>query len=93
MTMLNTPEIEARELDRRASDGISVRLLWNADANRVSVTVDDERLGDSFELEVEPAEAVWAFHHPYAYTQALTHSPAGRLGHRGAAEASQRGSE
>ena len=56
-----------RELDHRVSDGIDVRLLWNSRTNGVSVTVEDARLGHSFELEVEPEDAVTAFHHPYAY--------------------------
>ena len=66
--MITTPEIEIRELDRRRSDGIEVRLLWNAQDNRVSVAVADERSGESFELEVDRTEALAAFHHPYAYT-------------------------
>jgi hypothetical protein len=67
MTMHTTPEINARELDRRRNDGIEVRLLWNPHTNRVSVAIDDERSGESFELEVDSADALAAFHHPYAY--------------------------
>jgi hypothetical protein len=67
MTMHTTPESELRELDRRRTDGIDVRLLWNSRTDHVSVSVEDERSGESFELEIDPADAVAAFHHPYAY--------------------------
>lgn len=56
-----------RELDHRRSDGIDVRLLWSAEADRVWVDVHDDRLGGSFRVEVEPADALAAFRHPYAY--------------------------
>lgn len=56
-----------RELDWRTNDGIDVRLLWDPVTNQVSVAVTDERLGGSFELEVDGADALDAFHHPYAY--------------------------
>jgi hypothetical protein len=56
-----------RELDGRASDGMEVRLLWEPQANRVSVAVMDMRADGSFEFEVDPADALAAFHHPYAY--------------------------
>lgn len=56
-----------RELDCRAGDGIEVRLLWNQRTDRVSIAVDDRRLGDSMVFDVEAADALEAFHHPYAY--------------------------
>lgn len=58
--------IAIRELDHRASDGIEVRLLWNADTRDVLVSVT-ERDGLVFEFQVPPTEALDAFHHPYAY--------------------------
>lgn len=60
-----------RELDRRAGDGIVVRLLWNPQTSRVSIEVDDQRSGDSLEFEVDGSEALSAFHHPYAYAASL----------------------
>ena len=39
-----------RELDSRISDGIYVRLLWHPDNGRVSITIDDAKTGDAFEL-------------------------------------------
>lgn len=67
--MRTTFEIEVRELASRTGDGIHVALLWNSQTNRVFVAVEDERSGESFELDVEPADALAAFHHPYAYAQ------------------------
>jgi hypothetical protein len=56
-----------RELDFRSNDGLEVALLWQPEVDRVSVTVFDAKSGDDFEIEVDPAEAMDAFHHPYAY--------------------------
>jgi hypothetical protein len=66
--MSTTPEMVIRELGHRSNDGIDVRLLWSSQTNRVSVAVEDTRSGESFELDVDPAEALAAFDHPYAYT-------------------------
>ena len=63
-----------RELDLRTSDGIVVRLLWQAATGQVSVAVQDTRGGDSFEFEVDGSQALSAFHHPYAYAPATRHS-------------------
>ena len=58
---------QARELAARDSDGIHVRLLWNARENGVSVSVEDSRVGDRFQLAVAPDRALDAFYHPFAY--------------------------
>ncbi len=58
---------EVRELDRRAGDGLDVRLLWEPRTNRVSITVTDMRADSSFEFEVDRADALAAIRHPYAY--------------------------
>jgi hypothetical protein len=58
-----------RELDCRTSDGIEVRLLWDQITTDVWVQVDDTRSGDSFRFPVAAADALRAFHHPYAYVQ------------------------
>jgi hypothetical protein len=62
-----TPEAVIRELDRRRSDGINVRLLWNQTDDQVVVAVSDAKTGDAFAIAVEPGEALTAFHHPYSY--------------------------
>jgi hypothetical protein len=56
-----------QELDFRSTDGLEVTLLWQPETNQVSVTVFDAKTGDDFDLDVEPADAMDAFHHPYAY--------------------------
>ena len=55
-----------QELDFRSNDGLEIALLWEPETNRVSVSVFDARSGDDFVLEVDPTEALDAFHHPYA---------------------------
>jgi hypothetical protein len=62
-----TAELAVRELDRRTDDGIDVRLLWGPQTKRVSVAVEDARAGESFEFEVDAADALAAFRHPDAY--------------------------
>jgi hypothetical protein len=56
-----------RELAARESEGISVRLLWHPRENAVTVSVEDARGGDGFQLAVAPERALDAFHHPFAY--------------------------
>ena len=60
------PRIAIRELDHRRADGIEVTLLWNAETKGVFVSVV-EREGNTLEFQVPPAQALDAFHHPYAY--------------------------
>ena len=67
MGMSTTSNTTIRELDQRFTDGIDVRLLWNSATNRVTVSVNDTKLGESFELQVDGADARDAFEHPYAY--------------------------
>ena len=56
-----------RELAARDSDGLSVRLLWHPHENAVTVSVEDSRAGDRFQLTVAPDRALDAFYHPYAH--------------------------
>jgi hypothetical protein len=56
-----------RELAARESDGIYVLLLWHPRADAVTVSVEDDRRGDRFELAVAPDQALDAFYHPFAY--------------------------
>ena len=56
-----------RELAARESDGIHVSLLWHPPENTLSVSIEDARLGDRFQLAVEPDRALDAFYHPFAY--------------------------
>jgi hypothetical protein len=65
--MLSATITEARELDRRSSDGVGVTLFWSPRTNRLWVVVEDSRDGHSFEIDADPAHALDVFHHPYAY--------------------------
>jgi hypothetical protein len=56
-----------RELDHRRSDGIDVQLLWSESDDRVLLAVSDSKTGHAFSIEVEPGDALEAFHHPYSY--------------------------
>jgi hypothetical protein len=56
-----------RELAARDTDGIHVLLLWHPDENAVTVSVEDTRAGDRFQLAVAPHRALDAFYHPFAY--------------------------
>jgi hypothetical protein len=56
-----------RELDHRCNGGIDVRLLWEAQTNRVSLALTNEHSGESLSFEVDPSEALAAFYHPYVY--------------------------
>jgi hypothetical protein len=57
-----------RELHSRTADGILVRLLWCADNNRVFVSVNDNRSGETFSVEVPEGERpLHVFDHPFAY--------------------------
>jgi hypothetical protein len=56
-----------RELDHRRGDRIDVTLLWRTSDGQVVVAVHDTKTGQAFELEVDPAHSLNAFHHPFAY--------------------------
>ncbi len=58
---------DIHELDHREADGVRISLLWSRSTNAVSLLVRDEKSGDDFELQVDPADARDAFEHPYAY--------------------------
>ena len=67
MTHAAHSDSSLKELDFRASDGLEVALLWQADDERLIVEVVDTKLGDAFRLEIAASEALDAFQHPYAY--------------------------
>jgi hypothetical protein len=60
---------EIRELGHRSGDGLDIRLFWNSETNDVFVVVEDERDGKAFKLDVDAADALDAFHHPFAYVR------------------------
>lgn len=66
-----------RELAHRSGDGLDVRLVWYPAPNHVGVRVADARSGEHFELRVDPAAALDAFEHPFAYAPATARETAG----------------
>jgi hypothetical protein len=57
-----------RELHSRTTDGILVRLLWCEKENRVFVSVNDNKTGEAFSVEVADGQrALHVFDHPFAY--------------------------
>jgi hypothetical protein len=62
-----SPALYTRELAARDNDGVHVLLLWHPGENSVSVSVEDSRFGESFQISVAPDCALDAFYHPYAY--------------------------
>lgn len=55
------------ELAIRENDGLAVALLWSSSTGRVKVAVVDAHLDEQFEFHVPGADALAAFHHPFAY--------------------------
>ena len=64
---MNPVTPQARELDARECDGIHVLLLWHPREDTVTVSVDDTRAGQRFDLAVARDRALEAFYHPFAY--------------------------
>jgi hypothetical protein len=64
---MSTETPQALELAARESDGIHVLLFWRPGENGVTVTVEDARGGDHFQLAVAPERALDAFYHPFSY--------------------------
>jgi hypothetical protein len=62
-----TPNTTVRELARRHGSGLDVVLRWHPETDSVSIAVEDEKTGDSFEVEVAGDQALDAFEHPFAY--------------------------
>lgn len=57
----------SRELATRRSHGLAVVLRWYPRNGAVTVSVDDAKTGDRFEIAVDRTRALDAFYHPYAY--------------------------
>jgi hypothetical protein len=66
MTQL-APTGNIEELDYRESNGIAVSLLWQRHGNRLTVVVEDTKLGESFTIPARPENALEVFRHPFAY--------------------------
>jgi hypothetical protein len=55
------------ELASRGNDGLEISLLWCKSTGQVKVTVADCRFDETFEVNVAGADALAAFHHPFAF--------------------------
>ena len=55
------------ELAQRQNDGIEVSLFWSRSNGSVSVEVRHVATDETFELDVDPACALDAFYHPFAF--------------------------
>jgi hypothetical protein len=64
---MNPATPNTRELAARESNGLHVLLLWHPREDALTVSVEDDRLGDRFQLAVAPDRALDAFYHPFAY--------------------------
>ena len=67
---ITTDTSQWKELATRDTDGLTVSLLWSPATDAVKVTVADSRLDHEFELHVDGADALSAFHHPFAFAAA-----------------------
>jgi hypothetical protein len=64
---MNPASPQLRELAARDTDGFHVSLLWHPRENGLTISVEDARAGDRFQLTVAPDRALDAFYHPFAY--------------------------
>jgi hypothetical protein len=66
-----------RELDRWRASGLKLTLFWDSGTDRLTTSVQDASTSDGIKLEVDPAHALDAFRHPYAYAAGLcvSHAP------------------
>ena len=71
--------LDERELAARENRGYAVALTWNERTDRLTITVDDTRTGESFAFEAPSDRALDAFHHPFSYAPAWTLTTAERL--------------
>lgn len=66
MTTLTATDV--RELARRTSGGLDIRLLWNARDNSTTIEIWRQELGVvPLRSDVPPNLALDAFHHPFLY--------------------------
>jgi hypothetical protein len=67
MSSANHTGEDARELAIRRSGTDEVLLLWHPVSDRVELAFRDTETGAELRFDVEPRDAIDAFHHPYAY--------------------------
>jgi hypothetical protein len=57
------------ELDYRSNGNLDVTLFWDPEDGSVVVQVVDWATQEDFSLSVDPAKALDAFTHPFAYAE------------------------
>jgi hypothetical protein len=55
------------ELAARENDGLAVSLFWSKATGRTRIVVVDQMFKAELHVDVPPACALDAFHHPFAY--------------------------
>jgi hypothetical protein len=55
------------ELATRSGNGLEISPCWSKSADGVRITVVDQRLDESFDIEVDGADALRALEHPFAF--------------------------
>jgi len=70
-----SPRAPSRELAQRQTGSVEVRLLWDAEADRVEISLHDSATDAGFHVDVAPGNALDAFYHPYAYAPAHATAP------------------
>lgn len=63
-----------KELASRESNGLVTALFWSKTTDEVKVVVLDLFDEEEFELDVDPGEALEAYHHPFAYAARAKHA-------------------
>jgi hypothetical protein len=58
---------DTRELAARENDGLHVLLLWHPREDELTISVEDTRAGERFQLVVSRDHALDAFYHLFAY--------------------------
>ena len=69
---------EWTELASRDNDGLAVFLFWSKATDRIKVLVVDGKHDEALEFDVLGADALRAFHHPFAYAAAEASASATR---------------
>lgn len=55
------------ELAHRTSNGLDVALLWSRSTGRLTVSVADDRTGETFTVDAPSDRALDVYNHPFAY--------------------------
>ena len=70
MSHSDSQDTPVLEVAHREHGPVEVTLLWNRDTATATVVVWNWNSGTCLQLNVEPAQARYAFVHPFAYAAA-----------------------